>query len=202
MMRMILVIAASLAVVFSATAQQPKPQRVRGTIEKVDGSLLTLKGKDGAPITVNMADNVNVVAVVSATPADIKPGLFVGSTAMPEADGTWKAVEIHIFPESMRGTGEGDRPFDYQPKSTMTNAAVSDMVSKVDGGSMTLKYKDGEKKIDIVPSTQIVAYVPGSRDDLKPGAKVVITAALKQQDGSFTTARVNAGRNGAAPPLW
>jgi hypothetical protein len=202
MMRIVLALVAVFAFLSTASAQQPKPQRVRGTVEKVDGSLLTLKGKDGAPISVKMADNVNVVAVVHATTADIKPGLFVGSTAMPEADGSWKAVEIHIFPESMRGTGEGDRPFDYQPKSTMTNASVSDMVSKVDGGSMTLKYKEGEKKIDIVPSTQIVTYVPGSRDDLKPGVKIVITAAIKQDDGSFTTNRVNAGRDGVAPPLW
>lgn len=201
MLRIVVAVLAVLTFVSTADAQQ-KPQRVRGTVEKVDGSSLILKGRDGVPVTVKMADNVSVVAIVTSSPADIKPGSFVGATAMPEADGSWKAVEVHIFPESMRGTGEGDRPFDYQPKSTMTNATVGDMVSKVDGGSMTLKFKDGEKKIDIVPSTHIVTYVMGSKDDLKPGAKVMITAAMKQEDGTFTTPRVNVGRDGATPPLW
>ncbi|HZP79236.1 MAG TPA: hypothetical protein VFB45_24085 [Pseudolabrys sp.] len=201
MLRIALAILAALTVVVSAHAQQ-KPQRVTGTIEKVDGAMVMLKGKDGAPITVKMADNATVVAVIKSSLADIKAGSFVGSTAMPEADGTWKAVEVHIFPESMRGTGEGDRPFDYHPKSTMTNATVGDVVSKVEGGTMTMKFKGGEKKIDVVPSTLVVTYIPGNKDELKPGAKVVVLGATKQDDGSFTTARLNVGRDGVAPPLW
>jgi len=190
--------AAALATV-SASAQD-KPVRVRGTIEQVDGSMLTVKARDGEMLKVKMADNINVVALIKASMADIKPGSFVGSTALPEQDGSWKAVEVHIFPEAMRGTGEGDRPYDYKPKSTMTNGTVGDAVSKVSGSTMTLKYKEGEKKIDVTPETVIVTYVPGSKDELKPGAKIYIPAATKQADGSLTTGRINVGRD-VAPPM-
>jgi hypothetical protein len=191
------------AVLFLATAsfaQQPQTVRVRGTVEAVDGAMLSVKARDGSDLKVKMADNVNVVALVKASLADIKPGSFVGSTAMPEQDGSWKAVEVHIFPEAMRGTGEGDRAYDYKPKSTMTNGTVGDAVTKVSGSTMTLKYKEGEKKIEVVPETVIVTYVPGSKDELKPGAKIYIPAATKQEDGTLTTARINVGR-GIAPPM-
>src|SRR5471032_1724361 len=181
-------------------AQQPPTVRVRGTIEAVDGALLSIKARDGSALKFKMADNTNAVAVVKASLPDIKPGSFVGSTAMPEEDGHWKAVEVHIFPEAMRGTGEGDRPYDYKPKSTMTNGTVGDAVSKVSGSTMTLKYKEGEKKIDVTPETVIVTYVPGSKDELKPGAKIYIPAATKQADGSLTTGRINVGR-GIVPPM-
>jgi hypothetical protein len=155
-----------------------------------------------------MADNINVVALVKASMADIKPGSFVGSTAMPEENGSWKAVEVHIFPEAMRGTGEGDRPYDYKPKSTMTNGTVGDVgkgsagatVEKTEGATLLLKYKEGEKKIDVTPETVIVSYVPGSKDELKSGAKIYIPAATKQEDGSLMAARINVGR-GVAPPM-
>src|SRR3954471_11031702 len=126
--------------------------RVRGTVERVDGPVLTVKSREGESLTVKLADDVKVLAMVKASFADIKPGAFVGSTAMPEADGHWQAVEVHIFPEAMRGTGEGDRPFDYRPKSTMTNGTVSGgsagggaTVTKEEGTTLTLKYKEGEK---------------------------------------------------------
>ena len=141
-----IVCAAALAVT-SASAQQ---KRVRGTIEQVDGPVLTIKSRDGDTLKVKMADDAKVVALVKATLADIKPGLFVGSTAMPQEDGRWKAVEVHIFPEAMRGTGEGDRPYDYKPKSTMTNGTVSALakstVEKAEGTTLTLNYKEGEKE--------------------------------------------------------
>ncbi len=173
---------------------------MRGTIEAVDGQMLSVKARDGSDLKIKMADNINVVALVKASLADIKPGSFVGATAMPEQDGSWKAVEVHIFPEAMRGTGEGDRPYDYHPKSTMTNGTVNASVANVSGSSMTLKYKEGEKKIDITPETAIVAYVPGSKDELKPGAKIYIPAATRQEDGSLMAVRINVGRGGA-PPL-
>jgi hypothetical protein len=192
----------------AAWAQQPPTVRVRGTIEAVDGAMLSVKARDGSDLKVKMADNINVVALIKASLADIKPGSFVGSTAMPEENGSWKAVEVHIFPESMRGTGEGDRPYDYKPKSTMTNGTVADVgkgsagatVEKVEGMTLMLKYKEGEKKIDVTPETVIVTYVPGNKDELKPGAKIYIPAATKQEDGSLMAGRINVGR-GVAPPM-
>ena len=201
MIARIMLSAACLVALFAASASaQDKPVRVRGTVEAVEGSMLSVKARDGSDLKIKMADNVNVVALVKASMADIKPGSFVGSTALPEQDGSWKAVEVHIFPESMRGTGEGDRPYDYKPKSTMTNGTVDASVASVSGSSMTLKYKEGEKKIDITPETVIVSYTPGSKDELKAGAKIYIPAATKEPDGSLLAARINVGR-GIAPPM-
>lgn len=196
--------AAGFAVAFAAVsfAQQPPTVRVHGTIEAVDGQVLSIKARNGSDLKVKVTDNVNVVALVKASLSDIKPGSFVGATAMPEADGSWKAVEVHIFPETMRGTGEGDRPYFYHPKSTMTNGTVGNAVSKVDGAIMTLKYKEGEKKIEVTPATQIVVYAAGNKSELKPGAKIIILAATKQADGTLQTPRVNVGRDGLTPPLW
>ncbi|MGH6683536.1 MAG: hypothetical protein ACRECA_06365 [Pseudolabrys sp.] len=193
--------------VSSASAQQ-KPIRIRGTIEQVDGAVLTIKSREGETLKVKMVDDAKVVAMVKASMADIKPGSFVGSTAMPQADGHWKAVEVHIFPESQRGTGEGDKSFDYRPKSTMTNGTVGGVtngsggatVSKEEGKTLTLTYKEGEKKIDVVPDTVIYTYAPGGKDELKPGAKIYITSATRQADGSLMTGRVNVAR-GITPPM-
>jgi hypothetical protein len=190
----------SAAAAAAAAQAQDKPVRVRGTVEAVDGQMLSVKARDGADLKIRMADNINVVALVKASLADIKPGSFIGSTAMPEQDGSWKAVEVHIFPEAMRGTGEGDRPYDYKPKSTMTNGTVDASVDNVSGSTVTLKYKEGEKKIDVTAETAIVTYVPGSKDELKPGAKIYIPAATKQEDGSLMAARINVGR-GITPPM-
>jgi hypothetical protein len=201
------VVCATALAVASASAQQNNV-RVRGTIEQVDGSVLTVKSREGETVKVKLADDAKVLAMVPASLADIKPGSFVGSTAMPEEDGHWKAVEVHIFPESMRGTGEGDRPFDYRPKSTMTNGTVGNVggsaagatVDKAEGKTLTLNFKEGEKKIDVVPATVIYTYAPGSKDELKSGATIFISAATKQADGTLTTARINVGR-GVAPPM-
>jgi Domain of unknown function (DUF5666) len=204
MMRKTICILGAAGVILATTAlsfaQQPQTVRVRGTIEAVDGAMLSVKARDGSDLKIKMADNVNVVAVVKASLADITPGSFVGATAMPEEDGRWKAVEVHIFPESMRGTGEGDRPYDYKPKSTMTNGTVGDTLAKVDGSTVTLKYKDGEKKVDVTPQTVVVMYAPGNKDELKPGAKIYIAAAAKQEDGTLTAPRINVGRD-IAPPM-
>jgi len=153
-------------------------------------------------------DDGKVVALVKASLADIKPNSFVGSTAMPQADGSWKAVEVHIFPEEMRGTGEGDRPYDYKPKSTMTNGTVNSLgkstvagtVANEEGTTLTLSYKEGTKKIDVTPETVIVTYLPGSRDELTAGARIYIPAATRQSDGTLSTPRVNVGR-GVTPPM-
>src|SRR5262249_55230572 len=151
--------------------QQPPTVRVRGTIEAVDGAMLTIKTRDGNAVKAKLADNAMVVAVVKASYADIKQGSFIGVTGMPQPDGSQKCMEIHIFPEAMRGTGEGHRPWDLQPQSTMTNATV-DQVTAVGDHQITLKYKDGEKKIAVGPECPIVTYAPSGKDELKPGAKI------------------------------
>jgi hypothetical protein len=197
--------AAALALVVAAStsfAQQPQTVRVRGTVEAADGPMLTVKGRDGqTTYKVKMADNVSVRGIVKASLSDIKDNSFIGVTGMPQADGSQKAVEIHIFPEPMRGTGEGHRPWDLQPGSTMTNAAVTQMVKHVDGDVITLKYKDGEKKIVVTPQTVIVTYVPGDKGELKPGAKIFIAGAAKKEDGTLEAASISVGRDGITPPM-
>lgn len=184
-----------------AAAQQPAPPtRIRGQIEAVDGPTLTIKSRDGSTVKVKLADNPRLVAMVKASLADIKPNSYIGVTAMPQADGSQKAIGIHIFLESQRGTAEGFRPWDREPGSTMTNAAVADMVAGVDGQVVTVKYKDGEKKVIVPPNTPIVAFTPGEPADLKPGAQVIVTAATKQPDGTFVAPGINIGR-GVAPPM-
>jgi hypothetical protein len=197
--------AAALALVVAAStsfAQQPQTVRVRGTVEAADGAMLTVKGRDGqTTYRIKMADNVSVRGIVKAALSDIKDNSFIGVTGMPQADGSQKAVEIHIFPEAMRGTGEGHRPWDLQPGSTMTNAAVAQMVKGVDGDVITLKYKDGEKKIVVTPQTVIVTYVPGDKGELKPGAKIFIAGAAKKEDGTLEAASISVGRDGLTPPM-
>jgi hypothetical protein len=196
--------AAALALLAAASTSfaQPQTVRVRGTVEAVDGPMLTVKGRDGqTTYKVKMADNVAVRGIVKASLADIKDNSFIGVTGMPQPDGSQKAVEIHIFPEPMRGTGEGHRPWDLQPGSTMTNATVAQMVKSVDGDVITLKYKDGEKKIVVTPQTVIVTYVPGDKSELKPGSKIFIAAAAKKDDGTLEAAAISVGRDGIVPPM-
>jgi hypothetical protein len=195
--------AAGLAFAFAATAglaQQPQRVRIRGTLEKVDGQVLTVKSREGATVTVNMTNNVRLTATVKASLADIKSGTYIGVTATPQADGSQKAIAIHIFRESQRGTGEGHRPWDLQPGSTMTNAAVETSVAGVDGQVLTVKYKDGEKKVIVTAQTVIVRYVDGTRDELKPGVRVFINNAIKKPDGTIEAPTVTFGRD-VAPPM-
>jgi hypothetical protein len=173
--------------------------RVRGTIEQIDGQTLSIKSKEGPMLKVVLADNAVILGVVKRSLDDIKQGEFVGTAATSQGDGTWKALEVHIFPENMRGTGEGHRDWDA-PQSSMTNATVTDKVVKMDGHTMTLTYKGGEQKILVTPQTPVVAYAPGSRDDLKPGNAIFIAAATKAADGSLSAARVSVQRD-AAPPM-
>src|SRR5436190_711646 len=186
----------------SGFAQQPQTVRVRGTVEAVDGSTITVKFRDGqTSYKVKLTDTAAVRGIVKADLSDIKANSFIGVTGMPQADGSQKAVEIHIFPEPMRGTGEGFRPWDLMPNSTMTNATVAQSVKGVEGDEIALKYKDGEKKIVVVPSTAIVTYVPGEKSELKPGAKIFIAAANKKEDGTLEAATISVGRDGIAPPM-
>jgi hypothetical protein len=184
-----------------AFAQTPEMLRVRGTIDKVDGSTLSVTARDGSKLTVKLADNGTVVGLSKAPLSDVKQGSFVGVTATPQPDGSEKAIEIHIFPEAMRGTGEGHRPWDLMPNSTMTNAVVDSEVAVSDGQKLVLKYKDGEQTFIVPASVAVVMFGPGSTADLKPGAKVMIPAAAKQPDGTLVTQRINVGLNGIAPPM-
>jgi hypothetical protein len=191
----------ALVLATSALAQTP-PTRIRGQIEKVDGNMLTIKARDGAMLNVKLADDARITAMVKSSVADIKPGSFIGVTAMPEADGSQKAIGLHIFMDAQRGVvAEGHRPWDREPGSTMTNANVDTKVASVDGETMVVKYKDGEKKVIVPPNTPVVAFTPGSKDDIKPGAMMIIMAAQKQPDGSFIAPAINVGRAGAAPPM-
>lgn len=183
-------------------AQQTQTVRVRGTVDAVEGPILIVKSRDGqTTYKIKLTDNVSVRGIVKANLADIKENSFIGVTGMPQADGGQKAVEIHIFPEPMRGTGEGHRPWDLQPGSTMTNATVAQMVKGVDGDVITLKYKEGEKKIVVTPQTTIVTYVPGNKSELKPGAKIFIAGAAKKDDGTLEAASISVGRDGITPPM-
>jgi outer membrane lipoprotein SlyB len=195
------VFAASLAAAEAQQMAQTPLVRIRGTIEKVDGSTLTIKARDGQTMQVELADNPTIRTVVKKTVADVKQGLFVGITAMPQPDGTQKALEVHIFPEARRGAGEGHRPWDLVPNSTMTNANVEQLVTAVDGPMLTMKYKDGEKKISVPNNAAIVQFVNGDRSELKPGAKIFIAAGTKKPDGTIETGGVNVGRDGITPPM-
>jgi len=195
--RMLLAGAIVAAACSTATAQTV---RMRGTIEKVDGNVLTLKSSEGAEVKLTLTEDARIVAVVKASMADVKEGTFLGSAAMPQPDGSQKALEVHIFPEQMRGTGEGHRPYAPVPNSTMTNgSAAGATVSGVDGATMTVKYKDGEKKIVVPPGVPIVRYEIGNKGDLKAGAAFTVLAATRKPDGSFEANRINVGRNGVVP---
>jgi hypothetical protein len=184
----------------SALAQQTSPSRVRGTIESVDGETLMVKSRSGEDVKLTMTGDIRVVGIVKIALSDIKVGSFIGTTTVPGPDGGNNAVEVHVFPEDMRGTGEGSRPYDLRPNSSMTNATVAESVVGNDGHTLLIKYKDGEKKVVVGPDTPVVTYVPGGKADLKPGAKV-IAFMKKLPDGSFETNRVSVGRDGLTPPM-
>jgi hypothetical protein len=182
----------------SAIAQQPQTVRVRGTIASVDGSTLVIKPDTGPDVTVKLADSGQVFGVAPAKLADVKIGDFIGVGAMPQPDGSQKAIQLMIFAPSQRGLGEGFRPWD-RPGSTMTNGTVDTTVEGVNGRVLTVKYKDGEQKIIVGPDAVIRSYVPGDKSELKPGAHIAIVRADKMPDGTLQTGRINVGRDGVVP---
>jgi hypothetical protein len=186
---------------FALPASAQETLRIRGTIESVDGAAYVVKNRDGADVKLTVTDPQLYVAIVKSTMADIKPGQFVGATGTTQPDGSQKAIEVHIFPESMRGTGEGHYDWDLRPNTKMTNANVEQTVAGVEGPVLTAKYKDGEKKIMVTPETQVVSYEIGSKADLKPGIKIFVGAAKKGADGTWTTPRVTYGKDGLTPPM-
>ena len=192
--------ALTLALVTSAVAQQPQPVRIRGTIEKVDGNMLTIKAREGDEKMVKITDDVRVTGIAKIAMSEIKPGSYIGVSAMPKTDGSQQALAIHIFMESQRGTGEGFQPWDLKPGSSMTNATVADRVTGTGEETITVKYKGGEKIVNVTPDTPIVTFLPGEKAELKPGAKVIVFGATKTADG-FEAGRVGVGRDGITPPM-
>jgi hypothetical protein len=192
----------SAAVLVAATASAQAPQvRVRGSVESISGQMLTVKARDGADVKIKLADNAPVRTVTKASLGDIKPGSFIGITAMPQPDGTQKAVEIHIFPEAMRGAGEGHRPWDLMPNSTMTNATVDTQVVESDGQKLVLKYKDGDKTFIVPSNVTVVSFAPATMSDLKPGAIIFVGGATKEPDGTLDAPNITVGTNGVNPPM-
>jgi hypothetical protein len=163
--------------------------------------MLSIKSRDGTDMKVRVTDNVAVFGVAKTSLSEIKEGSYIGVTAMPEPDGTQKAIAVHIFPENQRGAAEGFRPWDLRPNSTMTNATVAETVAGTDGQKILVKYKDGEKQVVVPPDTPIVTFVAGDKSELKPGAKIIIFGAAKKEDGTLEAARVNVGRDGITPPM-
>jgi hypothetical protein len=185
---------------YAIAQQPPSPSRVRGTIEAVDGEMLAVKSRGGEDFKLRMASDMRVAGIAKISLADIKVGSFIGTTTVPGPDGGNNAIEVHVFPEDMRGTGEGSRPFDLRPNSTMTNATVAETVAGNDGHTLMVKYKDGEKKVVVSPDTPVATYVPADKSELKAGAKV-IAFIKKLPDGSFEANRISVGLNGLTPPM-
>jgi hypothetical protein len=193
-------VALSLVSTLALAQQQPSTVRIRGTIEAVDGQVLTIKTREGTDTKVKMTDDVAVFAVVKTTLSEIKDGSYIGVTGIPQPDGTQKAIAVHIFPENQRGAAEGFRPWDRQADSTMTNATVAQTVKGTDGQNITVKYKDGEKKVVVPPETPIVTFVASDKSEVKPGAHIIIFGATKKDD-VLEANRVNVGRDGLNPPM-
>lgn len=193
--------AAAIALFFTTAAQAQQPGRIRGQIEKVDGAVLVLKARDGTMLNVKLADDARVSALEKASLADIKNDSFIGIAGMPRSDGSIEAFSIHIFLPAQRGVvPDRHGPWDARPGSTMTNAYVTSVVQEKDGETLTVKYKDGEKKVVVTPQTVIAAAAPGKKDELKPGAQLIIFGWDKQPDGSILAKTMYVGRS-VAPAM-
>jgi hypothetical protein len=203
-MRVFVALAALLALgagVVSASADDPLPRIIRGEIVSVEGANLAVKTKSGGNLTLHLKDGQALTAVIPATLADIKPGLFVGAAAAPGKDGALMALEVHIFPEAQRGSGEGFRPFDLAPGASMTNGNISAAVETVDGPKLSVTYKGGQQIITVDKATPIVTFAAGEAADLKPGASLDIFGAAKTADGAIEASRIVVGRNGTKVPM-
>ena len=188
------------AVSAAATAQNPQPVRVRGTVEKLENSVMTVKSRDGSHLSIKLADDYKVAGVARAKIADIGAGKYIGTTTLGERNGALVALEVHIFPEAMRGTGEGHYAWDLKPDSKMTNANVADIKSVGKDRMLTVQYKGGEQKVLVPANARIVTFAPADRAELKKGVHI-FCVAQRQPDGSLTAARVNVGLKGITPPM-
>jgi hypothetical protein len=196
-----LVVGAMLLLTAGSAYAETTPVRVRGTVVSLEGTKLVVHPKTGDDITVTLNDNYGAVAVVKASMADIKEGTFIGTATVTQPDSSLKSVEVVVFPDKMRGTGEGHYPWDLDGKSMMTNATVSNAVKGVDGQTITVAYKGGEKKIDVPANVPVVTLVPGSdKADIKPGV-IVFVPTQKQEDGTLHGGAVLFGKDGQTPPM-
>ena len=199
MFKRVALAATCLAFAAGAFAQQPPTVRISGTVESFDGHVLAIKSDKLGEVKVTLVGKIAVFGVSKATIADVKPGSFIGVGAMPQPDGSQRAIQVTVFAEVQRGVGEGHRPWDARPNSTMTNGAVDKTVQSVDGQVFTVKYKGGEQKIVVPPDAKVLAYSVGDTGDLKPGAHVAVLRAVKKPDGSLEASRVNVGRGDVVP---
>jgi hypothetical protein len=201
MMRAIagLLIAAVSSVALAQAPANP-PVRIRGTVEKLDGQMLTIKANNGQSMSVKMADNFTVMGIARAGVADVASGKYIGTTTVGERNGGLVALEIHIFPENMRGTGEGHYDWDLRPESKMTNASVAEVKAMGKERMLKVQYKGGEKQILVPENAVVVSFTPADKAELKPGAHV-FAVTQRQPDGSLTAARVNVGLGGIVPPM-
>lgn len=190
-----------LACVFCAQSlAQPATRRIRGEVVALDGQKLQVRTRTGENVTIDLDDKYAVSAVAAIDIGSIKPGQYVGTATMPQPDGTQRALEVLVFPESGRGSGEGHYPWDLQPGSMMTNATVAEIVDVGKDRRMTLRYKDGEKVVTVPANVPIVTLEPGDRSMLKPGAHLIL-GATPRPDGSLTATRISVGKDGLVPPM-
>ncbi|MCZ6603909.1 MAG: hypothetical protein O7A03_02060 [Alphaproteobacteria bacterium] len=196
----VLAIGLALAVAAPASAQRPPVEHLRGTVTAVDGSALTLRKLDGGTATIALPQKLRVSGLAMSSLASVKKGTYLGTTAVPGPGGLLIAKELHLFPARMRGVGEGHRPWDLTPGSTMTNANVDLIVEQVKGRVLTLSYKGGMQKVLVPPDAPVVNIVKATRDELKSGAKVFVVAR-KGKDGALTAVRISIGKNGLMPPM-
>ncbi len=194
-----LAFALSVASLASAVAQTPAPTRLRATIDSVTATTLTVTPRNGSPTVVQIPENVRIAGISLAKIDDIKAGSYIGTAAAPQPDGTQKALEVHVFPPSMVGSGEGFRPWDSTPNSTMTNGTVGDLVGS-HGRTLTVKYKGGEKTVSVPEDVPIVSIEPGTRALLTTGAHVLVFVS-KGADGALTALSISVGENGLTPPM-
>jgi hypothetical protein len=192
--------AAAMAFVSASAFADATPQRVRGSVVSLDVSKLVVHAKDGKDVTVNLAENFAALAVVKSSLAEIKEGTFIGTATVTQPDSSLRSQEVVVFPDKMRGTGEGHYPWDLGSKSMMTNATVSNAVKSVEGQTVTVTYKGGEKKIDIPADVPVVTIDPGTKEEIKPGA-IVFVPAMRQDDGTLNGGAVLYGKDGVIPPM-
>lgn len=188
-----------LLFVVGVSGAQQQTLRVTGVVESFDGRVLAIRSDKLSEVKVSLAANATVFGVAEAKLADVKPGSYIGVGAMPQPDGSQRAIQVTILAESQRGLSEGHRPWDVRPNSTMTNGTVDQTVASVDGQVVMVRYKDGEKKIVVPPDAIIRAYVVGDKSELKPGARITIVRARKKSDGALEADRVNVGRGEVVP---
>jgi hypothetical protein len=191
---------APMALVSTSAFADGTPVRVRGSVVSLEGSKLVVHAKDGKDVTVNLADSFAAIAVVKSSMADIKEGTFIGTATVTQPDSSLRSLEVVVFPDKMKGTGEGHYPWDLGSKSMMTNATVSNAVKSIEGQTVTVTYKGGEKKIDIPANVPVVALVPATKEEIKPGA-IVFVPTQQQPDGSLNGGAVLFGKDGVIPPM-